>query len=165
MENSDGDKERETLPNFARCHEQNISHEHVFDFFVTFRRAAEQQHRRGCRHDIGNADDRFLRNLARPFSGHGKNRSARKREAERNSESCPAFKIEMEQNSDTNSERGHLRHGDVDEDDSALHDMQAEINEQPWQKNAGHDRPKHYLPHDYFSAAASRETSVSISFT
>ena len=66
---------------------------------------------------------------------------------------------------ETNSERRHLRHGDVDENDAALHDVQAEINQQPRQKNAGHDRPKHYFPHNYFSAAASRETSVSINFT
>ena len=38
----------------------------------------------------------------------------------------------------------------------ALNDMQAEINQQPGQQNAGHDRPKHYIPHGYFSAAASR---------
>ena len=37
----------------------------------------------------------------------------------------------MKKDSEANSERSHLSHGDVDEDDAALDDMQAEINEQP----------------------------------
>ena len=55
----------------------------------------------------------------------------------------------MEKNGDTNSERSHLRHGDVDEDNAALNDVQPKIDQQPRQKNAGHDRPEHYFPHDY----------------
>ncbi len=58
----------------------------------------------------------------------------------------------------------------------ALDDVESEINQKPGQKNAGHDRPKHDFPHIkiqrsedrhsfYLSALASRETSVSISFT
>jgi hypothetical protein len=40
-----------------------------------------------------------------------------------------------------------LRHRDIDENDATLHDMESEVDEQPRQKNAGHDGPKHYLPH------------------
>jgi hypothetical protein len=53
----------------------------------------------------------------------------------------------MQQDRETNSKRRHLRHGDVDENDAALDDVEAEINQQPRQKNAGHDRPQHYFPH------------------
>ena len=67
MENTDDDKKCEAFPNFTRRHEQNISDEHVFDFLVAFRRAAQEQDRGGRRHDVGDADDRFLRNLARRF--------------------------------------------------------------------------------------------------
>jgi hypothetical protein len=53
----------------------------------------------------------------------------------------------MEQDRDADSQRGHLSHRNVDEDDAALHDMEAEINEQPRQEHTGHDGPKHYFPH------------------
>ena len=67
--------------------------------------------------------------------------------AEPDGKSCPAFQVKAKQNGETDSERGHLRHGYVDENDAALHDVQAEIDEQPRQKDAGHNWPKHYFPH------------------
>src|SRR5438034_8899785 len=165
MEDADDDKKCEAFPNFMRRYEQNIANQHVLDFLVAFRRAAEQQDRSSSSHDVRDSDDGFLRNLARPFSSNRENCCASEREAERNSKRCPAFEIEMQEDGETNPQRRHLCHCDVDEDDSALDHMQPEINEQPRQKHAGHDWPKHYLPHNYFSAAASRETRVSMSFT
>src|SRR5204862_1412775 len=165
MEDADDDKKREAFPNFMRRYEQNIANQHVLDFLVAFRRAAEQQDRSSSSHDIRNSDDRFLRDLARTFSGYRKNGPSDQSESERDAESGPTLKVEMKQNCETNSQRRHLRHGDVNENDAALHNMQAEINEQPRQKHASHDWPKHYLPHDYFIAAAIRETSASIRAT
>jgi hypothetical protein len=49
--------------------------------------------------------------------------------------------------------------------DAALNDVQTEIDQQPRQKHAGHDWPKHHFPHGYFNAAARRATSVSINLT
>ena len=69
MKNPDGNKKREALPNLRRRHQQNIAHQHLFDFFVALSGATEKQHRRGRRHDIGDTNDRFLRNLVRAFSG------------------------------------------------------------------------------------------------
>ena len=42
-------------------HEKNITDKHVLDFLVAFRGAAQQQDGRRRRHDIADADDRFLR--------------------------------------------------------------------------------------------------------
>jgi hypothetical protein len=39
------------------------------------------------------------------------------------------LKVKVEKNCETNSKRRHLRHGDVNEDDAALHNVQAEINQ------------------------------------
>ena len=69
--------------------------------------------------------------------------------ARRDYKSRPAFQVDAKKNGDTNSERSHLRHGDVDENNSALNDVQPKIDQQPWQENAGHNRPKHYFPHNY----------------
>ncbi len=65
MENSDRNKKRETFPNLRRRNQQDITNQHLFDFFVALSGATEKQHRCGRRYDIGNANDRFLRNLAR----------------------------------------------------------------------------------------------------
>src|ERR1700730_1452983 len=73
-------------------------------------------------------------------------------------------RFEVEQDRDANSERGHLRHGDVDENDAALDDVHAEVNQEPRQEHAGHDRPKHYFPHDYFSTESRLVTNRSINF-
>src|SRR6266699_7262405 len=133
MEDADDDEKRKAFPNFMRRYEQNITDKHLLDLFVSFRRAAEEQHRRRCRNHIGNADNRFLRNLARPFSRYRKNGRSNQSEPERDAESCPALKIEMKQNGETNPERRHLRHSDVDENDSTLNNVQAEVNKKPRQ--------------------------------
>ena len=68
MENADRNKKRETFPNLRRRHQQNITDQHLLDFFVALRRATKKEDRGGGRYDISNANDRFLRNLARAFS-------------------------------------------------------------------------------------------------
>ena len=83
MQHADGDKERETFPDFSGAHEQDIADQHLFDFFVAFRGAAQQQDRRGRGHDVGNADDRFLRNWLARFPVTEKIAAPSKREAER----------------------------------------------------------------------------------
>src|SRR5206468_12376626 len=110
-------------------------------------------------------NDGCLPNLSCTYSTNGENCCATERKAERNSKRCPAPEIQMQEHGETNSQRRHMCHGDVDEDDATLHDVQTEVNKQPRQKHAGHDWPKHYLPHNYFSAAANRDTTVSTSFT
>src|SRR5262249_30719901 len=162
MENADAYKQREPLPNFSRCNQQNISDEDVFDFLVAFSRSTEQQHGRSRCNNVCNSDDCFLRNLTRALPCDRKNRGTNQSKTKSDGKRRPVFQLESEQNCDTNSKRSHLRHGDVDEDDAALNDVQPKIDQQPRQKNAGRNWPKHYLPHNYFSAAARRETSVSI---
>jgi len=95
MEDADDDKKREAFPNFMRRYEQNIANQHVLDFLVAFRRAAEQQDRSSSSHDIRNSDDRFLRDLARTFSGYRKNGPSDQSESERDAESGPTLKVEM----------------------------------------------------------------------
>src|SRR6266542_1080110 len=120
MEDAHRDKKCKAFPNFIRRYEQNIANQHVLDFLVAFRRAAEQQDSSSSSHDIRNSDDRFLRDLARTFSGYRKNGPSDQSESERDAESGPALKVEMKSNRETNSQRRHLRHSDVDEDDPAL---------------------------------------------
>src|SRR6266513_5873909 len=98
MQKADRDEKRKAFPNFMRRHKQNVAHQHLLDLFVAFRRAAEEQDRSSSRHDIRNSDDRFLRNLARPFSRYRKDGRSNQSEPERDAESCPALKIEMKQN-------------------------------------------------------------------
>ena len=95
MQKADRDEKRKALPNFQRSHKQNVAHQHLLDLFVSFCRAAKQQHCRSGRNHIGDSDDRFLRNLARPFSRYRKNGRSDQSETERDAESCPALKIEM----------------------------------------------------------------------
>ena len=45
MENADDKKKSEAFPDFERCNEQDIPDQHLFDFFVAFRRAAQEQDR------------------------------------------------------------------------------------------------------------------------
>src|SRR5439155_27297599 len=73
MEDADDDKKCEAFPNFMRRYEQNIANQHVLDFLVAFRRAAEQQDCSSRSYDVRDSDDRFLRDLARTFSGYRKN--------------------------------------------------------------------------------------------
>src|SRR5882724_12852375 len=96
MEDPDCDEKREAFPNFMGRYEQNVANQHILDFLVTFRRAAEQQDRSSRRHDIRNPDDRFLRDLARTFSGNRKNSRSDQGKSERDAESGPALKIQME---------------------------------------------------------------------
>ena len=102
VQNSDRCKESETFPNVIRTNEQDVADEHLLDFFIAFGGAAEQQNRRRRRDDVGDSDDRFLRNLTRAFAGNGKNRSADERETERDRKRCPTFQIQVEQHRDTN---------------------------------------------------------------
>src|SRR5437773_6034859 len=102
MEDADRDEKRKAFPNFQRSHKQNVAHQHLLDLFVSFRGAAEQQDRSSSRHHIRNSDDRFLRDLARTLSGYRKNRRSNQSESERDAESCPALKVEMKQNGETN---------------------------------------------------------------
>src|SRR5439155_247220 len=103
MEDADRNEKRKAFPNFMRRYEQNIANQHVLDFLVAFRRAAEQQDRSSSSHDVRDSDDGFLRNLARPFSSNGENCCASEREAERNSKRCPASEIQMQEHGETNS--------------------------------------------------------------
>ena len=94
MKNAHRNKKGETFPNLHRRYQQDIAYQHLFDFLVALRSAAEQQHRRGRGHDVGDADDGFLRNFAGAFSGDGKDGAAENGEGQRNGKSDPAVKIE-----------------------------------------------------------------------
>src|SRR5207245_10280522 len=96
MEDADDNKKCKAFPNFMRRYEQNIANQHVLDFIIAFRRATEQQDRSSSSHDIRNSDDRFLRDLARTFSGYRKNGRADQSESERYTESGPTLKVKME---------------------------------------------------------------------
>src|SRR6516165_1006305 len=96
MESADRSEESEPFPNFAWCYQQNISDQHVLDFFVAFRGAAQQQHSCCSRDHIGNSDHGFLWNLARAFSSYGKNCCANQTKRKRDAERGPAFKFEMQ---------------------------------------------------------------------
>ena len=67
------------------------------------RGATQEQDRRGRRDDIADPDDRFLRDLASALSGNGKNRRSEQSESQRDEKCRPTFKIEMEEDSDTNA--------------------------------------------------------------
>ncbi len=95
VQKSDRNEKCEAFPNFQRSNEENIPHEHVLNFFVAFGRAAQQQDGGGRRDHVRNSNDRFLRDLAGAFSGDRENRRAHEREAERDGEGRPTFKIEM----------------------------------------------------------------------
>ena len=147
MKDADEREKAEAFPNLRRSHEQDVADEHVFDFLIALGRAAEQEHSGRGGDDVGDADHRLLRHLALAFAGEGKNRRADEGEAERDPEGCGAFQVQPQQHRDADAERGHLRHRDVDEDDAALHDMNAEIDEQPGLDDAGHAGPEHDFPH------------------
>src|SRR5579859_5834242 len=97
MENANHREQGEALPNFARCHEQDVSNQHVFDFFVTLSRATEQQNSSRSRNHVSNADHCFLRNLTRPFSRYRENPGAGECESESDTERCPALEIDVQQ--------------------------------------------------------------------
>ena len=103
MNDRDQEKKSEAFPNVSRTHEQDVADEHVFDFLVAFRRAAEEENGRRGGHDVADADDGLLWNLAGAFAGHGKNRGAKEGKAERNDKGRPAFQVQVEQDRDTNA--------------------------------------------------------------
>src|SRR6266849_1912595 len=103
MQNSYSEEERKAFPDIVWTNEQNVADEHVFDLLVTFSRAAQQKNRRSGCHDVGNSNDRFLRNLAGAFACDRKNSGAGERKAERNHKGFRAFQIEMKQDRDANA--------------------------------------------------------------
>ena len=115
--------------------------------------------------DIADADDRFLRDLARAFAGNGKNRGAKKREPKGDAEGGPASRFRWSRTATQMPNDAICAIAMSMKMIPAPDDMQAEINQQPGQQNAGHDRPEHYVPHGYFSAAARLLTRTSINLT
>jgi len=97
MENANHNKQAKAFPNFRRCHQQNIAYQHLFDFFVAFGRAAEQEHGRCRCHHVGDANNCFLWNFAGAFSGERKNRAAKKGKPKCDCESGPAVKVKSEE--------------------------------------------------------------------
>ena len=95
MKNSDCREESKTFPNLLWRHEQNVADEHLFDLFVSFRGAAEEQDGRGRGDHIRNSNHRFLWNLTGAFSGDRKNCCAYEGEPKRNREGRPTLQIEM----------------------------------------------------------------------
>ncbi len=91
MDGANKKKKSETFPDIDRSNKQDVADEHVFDFLVALRGPAQEEHRRRRRHDVANADNRLLRDRARPFPGHRKNRGPEEGEAERDEKSGPAF--------------------------------------------------------------------------
>ena len=143
----------------------------------------KKQDRGRRRDDVGNSDDRFLRNLAGAFSRDGKDRRPDQRESERDRKGRPGSARSSRNKTATQIPSDAICAIAMSiKMMPALHDVEAEINQQPRQKHTGHDGPEHYVPHKnemqirdarcrtdhgrhYFIAAASRETSASISFT
>src|SRR5436190_16946354 len=103
MHDPNREKKAKTFPDLDRPNEQNVADEHVFNFLVPFRRAAEEEHGPSRRNDITDADDRLLRDLTGTLAGNGKDGRAEKREAKRNRERGPALQVEMEQDRDANA--------------------------------------------------------------
>jgi len=129
MYDSDRGKEREASPNIGGTNKQDITHEHIFDLLVAFRGATEKKDCRRRSDDIADTNNCFLWDLACSFTGQGKNRCTEQSETESNSEGRPAFQIEAKQDCNTDAQRCHLCHSDVDEDDTTRDDMQSEVNQ------------------------------------
>ena len=97
MKQTDGHEHRETDPDIGGRNEQNVSHQHLLDFFVAFRGPAQEQDRGRRRHHVGDADDRLLRNLAGAFPGHGKDGRTRQSKSQGNGKGGPAMEIDVKE--------------------------------------------------------------------
>src|SRR5262249_10133929 len=100
---SNKDKKGEALPHVPRADEKDVAHQHVLDLLVAFCCPAEQQNGGGSCYDVGNANDRFLWNLASALSGEREKPPAQPSKAQRDEKRRPAFKIEVEQDRHTNA--------------------------------------------------------------
>src|SRR5213075_1258453 len=129
MQKADDRKKSEAFPNLERRDQQNISDQHLFDLFIALGGAAQEQNCGSRRNDVSDTDDRFLGNLTCPFACDGKNRGPHKGKAKSDGKGRRALKVQMEQDRDADSHRGHLSHCDIDENNAALDDVETQIDE------------------------------------
>ena len=103
MNDADEEKKPEAFPDVDWTNEKDITHEHVLDFLIPFRGAAQEQDGRRRRHDIADADDRFLRDLTRAFAGNGENRGPKQSEPKGDEEGGPAIEMEVQEDGDADA--------------------------------------------------------------
>ena len=97
------EKKPETFPDIGWTHEEDVTDKHVLDFLIPFRRAAQEKHGRRRRHDIADANDRFLRDLTRALAGNGENCSPKQSEPKGNEEGGPAVEVEVQEDGDADA--------------------------------------------------------------
>ena len=104
---------------------EDLPDEQIAQLFAAARVVREQQESARGRQDERHADDRFL-NLAEASVGPRQQQAARECGRERRDLRRDAVRIETEAAGRNDAQAGHLRHGQVDEDDAATQNFAAE---------------------------------------
>ena len=126
----------------------------LFDVLGSARRLRCQQDRGRRRDDENDPDDRLLRDVAvvHPRHAEQSRREQRREEADEVRSRRPGLETGKGRRRPT--ECRHLRDREVDEDDAAGDDVDAEVGVQAQEDQGGDQRRKHELQHDYSSSSA-----------
>jgi hypothetical protein len=132
--------------------------------FDALRRTVDEEDRNGGGDDIDHADQRFPRNAAGPSPGEGQQHRCEQRERQRISISGGVLSRMTEHECDRRADGGDLRERQVNEDDFAGEDLDAEIGVDTDEAGRYQEcRPKKYdrLAHCADAAALRASTSRS----
>ena len=129
---------------FLRRDREDVADEHVLQVLASGRRLAHRQNRRRRRHRVGDADDRLLRNPRLLAADRREQHRAQEREGEADPVDGRPVRIaarDRQQQGNGRPERRNLRERQVDEDDSALDHVHAEIRVDAGDDQARQERP------------------------
>ena len=143
VSDADRDEQEEGLDDLRSGDHQQFADERALQFFLAAGAPAQGEDGRGRGDDINNPDERFLGNPLVAGPGEGEHDGADEGEAKRERVALPVVDVVTDDHGHTGAEGGGLGQREVDENDSALNDVQAKINQQPGQRQAGDQRPLH----------------------
>jgi len=115
MEEADGGVKDGRLNHFRTGDGKNISDEHVLKVFGFAGGLAHQQNGRRRSDRIGNADERFLWNVAAAAARDSENSRSEESEAETNPIRGPAVRVHARDHGHSRSQSGDLRESEVNE--------------------------------------------------
>jgi len=159
---ADGRVERGDAEHVVPRDAQDAPDEQRLDLLAAQRNALERQHGEGGRHRIHDPDQRLLGDGGREQARTVAEARQQRGPGGRKGQGVPVRAVRVRgvagEQGDGDAEGGHLREGQIHEDDSAREHVQAEPGVDGRQHERGHQRPREHLQHQRASAAASRAT-------
>ena len=127
MEQADRAVERRGLDHLVPGHREDVAHQHLLQVLGLLHRLAHRQNRRRGGHRVADADDGLLRDARLVAADGREHRRADEREDQADHVGRRAVRLDPVQRGDGSAERGDLRQREIDEDDPALHHVNAQV--------------------------------------